>query len=326
MDRRRRSLIALAGTPLLVALEAALGQKARHRIGWFSVGSRASHGRFFAEFKEGMRELDYVEGRDLIFDERWAEGAQERLPRLAGELVALNPEVIVTAGTQLVELLRRVTTTIPIVVTSTADPVANGFAASLAHPGGNITGGANMNTDTVAKLVQIARDLLPEAKRAAVLTTGDPMHPRLLNSAIEAAMGLKLALVPVRASRGAEMESAFAAARKEKCDLMIVLPGTFSNAHAKRIGELGTQFRMPTVGPRQEFALTGALIAYGPNLERMYRRAAVYVDKILKGAKPGDLPIEQPTKFDLVINRRTARALGVFVPDALLLRADRVLD
>jgi putative tryptophan/tyrosine transport system substrate-binding protein len=301
-----------------------LAQKVR-RIAWLSVGSRTTHGELYDAFRAGLREHMLVPGKNLLIEERWADGWSERVPALVKELVSLQPEVIATSGTSVVREFRRATTAIPIVAISTADPVGSGFAASLARPGANITGGTNMNTDMLAKLVELAREALPRAVKAAVLESSDAIHPQLVEQARSAARTVKLTIVPVKASTPPEIETALAAAAREKADVLIVLPNVFLNSQRARIGELSLAHRIPVIAPRSEYASTGALASYGPNLPHMYRRAASYVDRILAGAKPGDLPMEQPTKFDLVVNARTAKALGVPLPPSLLARADTVL-
>lgn len=327
MSMRRREFVACAALAVLVPATA-FGQSAGRvrRIAWLSVGSRATHGQLYDAFRAGLREHNRVPGRDLIIEERWAEGWPERVPALVNELVASGPDVIVTSGTSVVRELKRATSAIPIVAISTADPVGSGFAASLARPGGNVTGGTNMNTDMLVKLVEIAREALPKAAKAAVLESNDPVHGQLVEQARGAARTLRLAIVPVKAATPPEIQTAVATAAREKVDVLIVLPNVFLNSQRARIGEISAAHRIPVIAPRSEYADIGALVSYGPNLPYMYRRAAYYVDRILSGAKPADLPMEQPTRFDLVVNAKAAKALGITLAPSLMARADRVLQ
>jgi putative tryptophan/tyrosine transport system substrate-binding protein len=302
-----------------------LAQKVR-RIAWLSVGSRSTHGELYDAFRAGLLEHKLVPGKNLLIEERWADGWSERVPALVKELVSLQPEVIATSGTSVVRAFKRATTAIPIVAISTADPVGSGFAASLARPGGNITGGTNMNTDMLAKLVELAREAVPKAVRAAVLESNDPVHPQLVEQARAAARAVKFVIVTVKAATPPEIDTALATAAKEKAEVLIVLPNVFLNSQRARIGELAATHRIPVIAPRSEYATSGALLSYGPNLPHMYRRAAYFVDRILAGAKPGDLPMEQPTKFDLVLNAKAAKALGITMAPSLVARADRVVQ
>jgi len=320
-------LIAL-GAGTLAAPLASFGQQQRKvwRIGFFNGGSPATAGQNFDALRQGLRELGYAEGRNVLIEARWAEGRMESLPRLAAELVQIKVDVIVASGSPLVQVLKQATTTIPIVMASGADPTVLGFASSLARPGGNVTGLTNMSTETTAKLVELAREIAPGASRVAVLLSGTPAMEANWNDARKAGEALKITVVPVRATNADEIQSAVATMKKERANVFIVPADVFFFTERKKVLELASQAKLPAVYARREYVDEGGLISYGLNLTDMFRRSASFVDKIFKGAKPGDLPIEQPTKFELVINMKTAKALGMKIPQSLLFRADRVIE
>jgi len=279
-------------------------------------------------FREALRDLGYVEGRSVVIEYRWAEG-EDRLPALAAELVRLNVDVLVAGGGSAGSLAaKHATATIPIVFVYTADPVELGLVASLARPGGNITGLSAQGTEYVGKLLELLKQAVPRARRVAVL--GDPGHPAspiVWRELDLAARTLRVALQAADVRKREEIESAFSAmTRAPVPGGMLVLSQPFTFRNSERIANLAAKSRLPAVFGFPEGAAAGGLMGYGPDVRDTYRRAATYVDKILKGARPADLPVEQPTRFKLVINLKTAKALGLRIPQSLLLRSDQVIE
>jgi putative ABC transport system substrate-binding protein len=327
---RRAFLSALSGS-LLAAPLAGEGQQAASlpRIGFLAPASLSDPRvpPYIRAFQEGLRELGYVEGRNIAIEFRWAEGQYERLPGLAAELVRLNVTIIVAAGPNAIQAAKQATATIPIVMAAVGDPVAAGFVASLARPGGNITGVSNMLPDLVGKQLELLKEVLPTVSRVALL--GNPANPAnalLERQAQDAARTLGVRLQPLWARDLSEIDSAFTATKMERADALIVLTDTMLINHRTRVIDHAGQRRLPAVFGVSQFVEAGGLLAYGPSFAAGYRRAAPYVDRILKGAKPADLPIEQPRKFELVINLKTAKALGLTIPPSLLQRADQVIE
>jgi len=277
-------------------------------------------------FQRGLRDLGWIEGKDITIEYRWADGDMARHSALVSELVKLPVAIIVTAGTPAVRAARQATQTIPIVVAIMPDPVALGFVASLARPGGNVTGLANLFEELTPKQLEIFKEVLPKARRVAMLS--DPaMGDRGIQSATEDA-ARTLGLIPsvFKAGDATDLEVAIRTAKHERADGVLVLPSPFFNHFRGRIAELASVHRLPTFSEASEYVRDGGLLSYGPSFPQMYYRAATYVDRILKGEKPGALPIERPTKFELVINLKTAKALGLTVPQSLLMRADEVVQ
>ncbi len=316
---------ALAVLVLLVPLAAA-GQPAGKvpRVGFVVAGSAPNP--YVDAFRQGLRELGYLEGRTVALEVRYAEGRPERFPALIGELVRLNVDVIVAGGGErAARLARQATATIPIVTPAVADPVSGGLVASLARPGGNLTGLSMLNTEISGKRLELLKALLPRMSRVAILW--DPASETSQMRASEAAGRILALQVDILEARTpGDFPSAFAEARKRRADAMLVLASSFFNSHRKRLVELAATGRLPAVWEQRDFAEAGGLMSYGPNLADMYRRAATYVDKILKGARPAELPIEQDTTFELILNARTASALGLTFPPSLRLRADQVIE
>ena len=274
-----------------------------------------------------MRELGYVEGKNLVIEWRFADNKYERLPGLAAELVRLNVEVLVSHSTPGTEALVRATTTIPIVLTAVADPVGSGFASSLARPDKNITGLSLVSADLTQKHVELLKIMVPALSRLGVLTnSGSSFHPSLLKSVQAAAQARGVQVVSASAATPEEIERGYAKLARERANAAIALADSFFLSQLRQIADLAVRHRIPTLYAQREYALQGGLISYGIDIRDAYRRAATYVDKILKGAKPGDLPIEQPTKIHLAINRKTAKALGLTIPQEMLLRANEVID
>jgi putative ABC transport system substrate-binding protein len=300
-----------------------------YRIGL--LGSRpptspeASH--LWAGFFQGLRELGYVEGQNILIEGRFYGDQNERLPALAAELVQLKVDVIVTQGAPAPETAQRATSTIPIVMAVHQDPVGSGLVASLARPGRNVTGLSVLAAGLVGKRLQLLTEAIPGISRVAVLS--NPTMPTValeLREAQVAARSLTVQLQVLEARTAGDFASAFSVMTKSRAGALIVLSGGMFFNERTRIVELATQSRLPAIYTGKEYVEAGGLMAYGPNTRENFRRAATYVDKILKGAKPGDLPIEQPNKFDLVINLKTAKALGLRIPPSLLARADQVIQ
>jgi putative ABC transport system substrate-binding protein len=299
------------------------------RIGWLIPSSLSDPRvvRFVQAFRQGLHELGYVEGQNIAIEFRFAEGQYDRLPGLAAELVRLKVNVIVAGGPPAIQAAKQATETIPIVMAAVADPVATGFVASLARPGGNITGISNMLPELVGKQVELLKEVRPQVSRVALL--GNPANPNyapLVRHAQDAARTLGVRLQPLEARDPSEIDSAFAAITTEQAGAVIVLTDTVLLDHRTRIIDHAVRRRLLTVFGVSEFAEAGGLLAYGPSLSDGLRRAATYVDKILKGAKPADLPIGQPTTVELVVNLKAAKALGLTMPQAVLQRADRVIQ
>ena len=296
------------------------------RIGLLEATSASSHATWREALIAGLRELGYVEGASIVIEYRWAEGKYERLPGLAAEMVQMNVDVIV-ASSLAVRAAQQATTTIPIVMVQTSDPVRSGFVASLARPGRNITGLSNIHQEVMSKYLELLRVAVPRLSRVTVLTNPThPGHPNFLKRIQATEMANRVKLSPAQASTASQLEAAFGSMTREHAGAVIVLPDGFFLAQGRRIAELAARHRLPTMFYTREFVESGGLMSYGQDIAEHYYRAATYVDKILKGAKAGDLPVEQPTKIELAINLKTAKAIGLTIPQALLLRADKVIE
>jgi putative ABC transport system substrate-binding protein len=325
MDRRK--FIGSVAFGLLVAPLASLAQQVGkvYHVGMLETTPMTMNAANLGAFREQLRELGYAEGSNLIIEYRSADGRSERFPNLAAELMNMKVDLIVAGGSLATQAAKNATRTIPVVMANVGDPLK--FVASLARPGGNVTGLSSLVNDTVTKNLGLLRELLPDSKRIAVISNGDnpataPQWKDLETAA--PSMGVKLQLLDVRNPEG--LEPAYAAASQQHADgLMGGQDGVFL-ANRKQVVELAAKYRLPAIYRSKEFVEAGGLMAYGPNYPDLYRRAAVYVDKIFKGANPGDLPVEQPTKFVLIINLKTAKALGITIPPPLLLRADEVIQ
>jgi putative tryptophan/tyrosine transport system substrate-binding protein len=329
----RRSFLTLFGAAAAWPLTARAQQARKDwRVGFLSplqrpvsIASSASGG-----FLRGMRELGYVEDKDFTVEWRFAEGRPELYESLAAELVRANVNVIVLAGMALVPAVRRVSTSIPVVMGHSTDPVGRGFVASLARPGGNITGLASSEEDTLAKQVQLLLQALPSLRRIGFARFGDttgagsqPAKQKIVQEAVEMSGRV---LVPVVMERSEDIALAFARLAQEKAEAVIVPNSPPAVEHQQRLAEVALQNRLPTMFGLRDFVEAGGLMSYGESLSDFFRRAAFYVDKILKGAKPADLPVQQPTRFFLTINRRTADALGLIIPLELLVLADEIIE
>jgi putative tryptophan/tyrosine transport system substrate-binding protein len=330
MQRTTVGLIILVALALLGAPHAAHTQPPTnvHRIGWLDAGPPLLEPNLSSEvFRQSLHDLGYVEGQNLVMEYRYAEGTAEQLPDLATDLVRLKVDVIVAGGTAAVRAAQHATRTIPIVMAAISDPVGEGFVASLAQPGGNITGLSFLAAELPGKRLQFLKETVPQSTRIAVLV--NPAWPafeaRMSNLTMAAqALGLHLHVVEVR--RADELDTAFAALTQAGADAIIVMEEPQVIDHLRRrIADLAATHRLPTMYSWKSSVDAGGLMAYGPSQPDMLRRAASYVDKILKGAKPADLPVEQPTKFKLVINLKTAQALSLTIPPAILFQADEVI-
>ena len=329
MDRRA-FLGTLAGG-LLVAPLAAEAQPAGKmpRVGYLSPGSSSDPGRQrrFEAFRQGLRELGYVEGQDIVIESRWAEGKYERYPALAADLVRLKVDVIVAVGGRASQDAQQATRTIPIVMSVTIDPLGTGLVASLARPGGNVTGLSLMASEVVGKQLELLKEVVPKVSRVALLwNPANPGSAPQLREAEASARVLGVRLQTLEARVPQEIDRAFAAMTRERAGALVVLTDSIFTNQRRQIAELAAERRLPAVYGNSEHAEAGGLVAYSANFLDLERRAATFVDKILKGAKPADLPVEQSTKFELIINLKTAKALGLTIPPSLLSRADEVIQ
>ena len=328
MNNRRKLLVALGAGALAAPLTSFAQQKGKvWRIGFLGAASASGFASGVEALRAGLRDLGYVEGKNLVIEFRSAEGYYERLLQLAAELVRLKVDVIVTHGAPGILAAKSATTTIPIVMASGGDPVAIGLIASLARPGGNVTGMTGINPETAAKRLELLKDAFPRTRQVAVLLNPDnPIAMRVTFPAMEAAaksLKLELQQFPVRGP--GDIDSAFAAMAKRRVDAVVSTDDGVLVANFGAIAKLAAKMRLPSIG-LPEFAEAGGLMAYGADRRELFRRAAYFVDRILKGAKPADLPVEQATRFETVLNQKTAKALGIQFPQAVLARADRVIE
>jgi len=321
----KQNVVFVVGAMLLalsVLAEAQQVQK-RPRIGYLALIENPD---FDEAFRKGLHEQGYVLGQTIDLEYRYAGGRVERLAELAGELVDLKVDVIVASSTLAIEAAKEATKTIPIVFPVTPDPVASGFVASLARPGGNITGLSIIALDLAGKRVELLKELIPRISRIAVLWNSTNSGGTLALKETEAAakgFGIRLQTLAVRGPD--DFEGAFRAAVREQAGALIVLPDNVFGSRRGQLSDLGIKHRLPEIFPTSEYVQAGGLMSYGPKASDLYRRAAIYVHKILKGTQPADLPVEQPTKFELVFNLKTAKQIGLTIPPNLLARADRVL-
>jgi putative ABC transport system substrate-binding protein len=297
------------------------------KIGFLAASSPEREQRLIAAFKQAFRDLGYQEGKHYRLEQRYAGGRFERLPELVADLLRLKVDVLLAAGAPAAHAAKNATTVVPIVMTNAADPVGTGLVASLARPGGNITGLSDFNEGVVAKRLELLKEVVPAASRVAVLfNPANPTNPIQLRLTQAAARALGITLLPLEAQGPEDIDRAFATIRQEHPGALLVFGDPLLGSFRSKIVELTTQARLPSMYSTKEGAEGGALMGYGADFAELYRRAAWYVDKILKGANPADLPIEQPSKFEFAINLRTARGMGLAVPPAVLFRADRVIQ
>ena len=324
---RRAAILAI--TALAVAPLAALAQQPERvwRIGVLWPGSSAPPNVRLDAFRQGLRELGYVEGRNTVMVIGYAEGKYERLPALAADLVRQKVDVIVGAGAPAISAAQKATTTIPIVIGTAGDPVGTGFARSLARPGGNITGLSDLSSDLGSKLLELLVSVAPRIALVGVLTNpGNSSHKTILVSVRSAARNAGVKILHVTATSPQEIDAAFAAMARENVAAVIATADPLFNVNMRRIAGLAATHHLPSISGYLPFVEDGGLMSYGPDFNANFRRAATYVDKILKGARPGDLPIEQASRVGLMINLKTAHVLGLAIPQSLLLRADRVIE
>jgi len=325
----RKKVISLALCAVLFALS--LPAEAQQptkipRLGYLSGGSPSANPARIEAFRQGLRDLGYVEGKNIVIEWRHAETKLDRLPALAAELVRLRVDIIITGGAPTTRSAKEATATIPIVMAQDTDPVGSGFVTSLARPGGNITGLATLAPELSGKRLELLKEVVPKLSRVAVLgtstTPGDAQALKEIELAARA-FGVKLQYLDVLSSK--DIETAFRAASKGRADAVLALAGHGVMAHRPQVVDLAAKSRLPAIYPWPEFVQDGGLMSYGTNLADLFRRAATYVDKILKGAKPADLPVEQPTKFEFIINLKAAKQIGVTIPPNVLARADKVI-
>ncbi len=327
MIARREFLIGL-GAALAWALPArAQLPRTMYRVGFLGNSTAALEADLIEPFRQGLRDLGYEEGRNITIEYRWAEGKYERLPALIAELVALNLDVMVTAGTPATLAVKKAAISVPLVMAAIGDPVGISVVASLARPAGNITGLSAMAPDLEGKRLQLLGEVVPKLSHVAViwnpLNEFQEISIRQLNAA---AATLQIKVQPVAVRVAEDLDAAFATLVRDKPKALIILADRIFLHNRARLIDFATRNRLPGVYAYRELVEAGGLMSYGPSYEDMHRRAATYVDKILKGAKPADLPIEQPTKFNLVINRKAAEALGLTIPPSILVRADEMIE
>lgn len=326
MNKRRRILFALSAGAWLPSWVAAQPASVL-RVGWISNDRGSANAPMFAAFRDGLRDLGYLEGRNLVIDARWGEGSEERLEQLAADLVKSKPDIIVTQGGPATHPVARAGATMPVVFGYSGDPVEARVVSSLARPGRNFTGVTFLSFELVGKRLELLREIMPGLKRIAVLA--NPQHPGEqgeLRASQAAGKALGLFSQYFQAQNAAQLEEALAAILKSNCEAVDVFPDALMVRNSERIAEFATKNRIPAVSGWARFAEAGNLMSYGPNLRDVYRRLATYVDRIVKGAKPADLPVELPSTVELVVNLKSARALGIRVPQSILVRADRLIE
>ncbi|HEV8616615.1 MAG TPA: ABC transporter substrate-binding protein [Methylomirabilota bacterium] len=325
----QRALVAILTLGLVAAPHAAEAQKSTkvYRIGVLETTSIALNAVNLDAFRDGLRELGYVEGQHYVIEYRSSDARPERFPELAAELIRTKVDLILARGTPAVKAAKEATSTIPIVMAASADPVGTGVVTGLARPGGNVTGLTSINAEMGSKRVQLMKETIPDMQRLGSLVTVGNVGLVVQWQAVEQAsraIGLQPQLLDVRTAD--DLASAFDTATRQRIDAIVVGLGAVIQNNIRRVVDLAAKHRLPAIFSSREFAVAGGLMSYGATYSDSYRRAASYVDKIFKGAKPADLPIEQPTKFELLINRKTARALGLTIPPSVLLRADEIIE
>ena len=323
--------VALAAVLVLGLFAAPLAVNAQQvgkvpRIG--VIGELSPADPFLAAFRQGLRELGYAEGKNIVVEYRYAHGMVDRVPEIVAELIRLKVDLLMVGGAAAARAAKAQTTTVPIVFALPGDPVGSGLVASLSHPGGNATGMSTLLPELSRKQLELLKAAVPRVSRVAVLynSAGRRVPGLALEATREAARALTLELQIFEIQRPNELEGAFAAARAQRADALLVLAAPVFGTELARLVELTAQHRLPAIYGRREFAEAGGLLAYGPSFPDNFRRAATYVDKILKGARPADLPVEQPTKVEFVVNLKAAKALGLTIPPSLVLRADDVIQ
>ena len=308
------------------ACAAAAQQTKPPEVALLGGGSASGNAARIEAFRQGLRELGYTEGKNILFEQRWADGKLDRLATFAAELVRVKTNIIVSAGPTVTRALKKITSTIPIVMGFDDDPVGSGFVASLARPGGNITGLSTLSPELSAKQLELLKEILPKISRVAVV--GSSAHPGTSQTLKEmkstsTAFGVQIQYIELQGPN--DIESAFGAARKGHADAVVVLTSVVTNSNRKPIVDIAAKNRLPAIYYTAEWVESGGLLTYGANFPDLFRRAATYVDKILKGAKPGELPVEQARKFELIVNLKAAKEIGLVISPNVLARADRVI-
>jgi putative ABC transport system substrate-binding protein len=324
--RRAVTVVALA---LFVAPIATDAQQAGRvgRIGFLGNSTAALEANLVEPFREGLRDLGYVEGRNISIEYRWAEGKYERFPALIAELIALKVDLIVTAGTPASLAVKKATTSVPLVMAAVGDPVGTGLVASLAHPGGNITGLSAIAPELEGKRLELLREVIPGLSHIAVLWNPANQYQMASEREVQAAARiLRMKVLSLRVRDPEEFDNAFATILRERPGALLVLADRLFLHHRARIIDFAAKYRLPGVHAYRELVDGGGLMSFGPSYAGMHRRAAYFVDRILKGAKPADLPVEQPAKFELIINLKAAKALGLTIPQSVLMRADQLIE
>jgi putative ABC transport system substrate-binding protein len=319
------TLVSAAAWPLAARAQPQSGKMSR--VGFLGNSTAALEANLVEPFRDGLRALGYEEGHTILIAYRWAEGNYARFPALVAELLAANVDVLVTAGTPAALAIKQATKSAPVVMIAVGDPVGTGLVPSLARPGGNLTGLSSIAPDLEGKRLEILREVVPKLSHVAMfINSANPFHALSVRQAQAAAQALaiKLQLLDVRAAE--DLDGAFAAILKERPEALLILADRVFLHNRTRMMDFATRQRLPNVNAYRELIEAGGLMSFGPSYEDMHRRAAIYVDKILKGAKPGDLPVEQPTKFTLVLSLKAAKAIGLDVPPMLLARADEVIE
>jgi putative ABC transport system substrate-binding protein len=328
MNNRRKLVIAL-GAGVLAPQVTSFAQQPPlkiHRIGVLGVASATTYARQVDALRAGLRELGYVEGKNLEIEFRWADGKVDQLPRLAAELMRTNPDIVLTSGPGN-RIAKQATNTIPIVMAVSSDAIATGLVASLAHPGGNITGSTSFGVELDVKRLELIKEALPHIQRVAVMfDSSNPEFKQRIETMLEAmARTLKVELRHFGVSGPGEMDNAFLAMQKQRIEALLLHSDTSLVANASTVATFAAKYRMPSIGST-ELVEAGGLMAYSVNFPALWRRAAVFADKILKGARPGDLPIERPTTFDFTINEKAAKALGIKFPQSIIVQANTVTE
>src|SRR5215510_4424501 len=321
----KKIVVSLLATFVLASVHPAEAQQPKKipRIGYLGQGAPSPNSPNLEAFREGLRQLGYVEGQNIIIEYRYAESRTERFPELAADLVRLKVDIIVATGTRANLAAKKATSTIPIVMAVSSDPLGSGLVESLARPGGNVTGFSSMGADLSGKRLELFREAFPKVRCLAVLwnTTNNSLLKETLTTA--QTLGFKILSLEVRSPE--EFDSTFALLTRERCDGLFTFPSAFMTVNRKRILECAAKNRLPAIYSTEDFVEDGGLMSYATSIRDLHRRAAMYVDRILKGAKPADLPVEQPTKFELVINLKTAKQIGVTIPPEVLARATKLI-
>jgi putative ABC transport system substrate-binding protein len=323
-----RKLAGLLAFVIAFAMCGAVGAQPTNipRIAYLGATSLTANAARVEAFQQGLRELGYVDGKNIAIEFRSAEGEQDRLPALVAELIRLKIDIIVSAGPSVTRAAKEATTTIPIVMTNEGDPVGTGFVASLARPGGNITGLSALAPELNGKRLELLKEIVPNLSRVAVIgSSTEPSYAQVVKEMELAAGALKLKLQLLEVREAKDIETAFQAARKERANAVLLLQASVLNSHRAQVLELAVKNRLPAAYPQAEFVQEGGLMIYAASVTDLFRRAATYVDKILKGRKPADLPVEQPKKFEFIVNLKAAKQIGLTIPPGVLARADRVI-